>query len=77
MQLLKVSEVAEILRLGESTVYDLVSKGKIAGFRIGLANGGIRIAQEDLDRYLASSRIEQKGETPRKASRPRLRHIKT
>lgn len=76
MKLLTVSEVAEILRLGESTVYELVSKGKIAGFRIGPASGGIRIAQDDLDAYLTSSRIDHKGETPRKVSRPRLKHIK-
>jgi len=78
MTLLTVSEVAKLLRLGESTVYELIAKGKIGAFRIGPANGGIRISQDDLDAYLASSRVEaeDEGTTPRPVSRPRLKHIK-
>ena len=76
MNLLTVPEVAAVLRLGESTVYELVSKGKIPRFEIGPKNGGIRIDQDDLNAYLASCRKEKKDETPQKVSRPRLKHIK-
>ncbi len=76
MKLLTVSEVADILRLGESTVYQLLSKGEIAGFRIGPTHGGIRVSQNDLDLYLNSCRMDKKGEKPQTVSRPRLKHIK-
>ncbi len=76
MTLLTIKEVAKILRLAESTVYQMVSKGKITGFRIGPTHGGIRVSQSDLDLYLASCKMEEKDEKPPKVSRPRLKHIK-
>ncbi|PQO47352.1 helix-turn-helix domain-containing protein [Blastopirellula marina] len=74
--LLTIKQVAERLNCAESTVYALVSTGKISGFRIGANNGGIRISEEDLQLYLDSCRIgETAKEEPRKAP-PRLKHLK-
>lgn len=33
--LITIKEVAEYLRIKEKTVYDLVAKGKIPGFKVG------------------------------------------
>ena len=75
MKLMTVAEVAELLRLGESTVYALLDQGKIAGFRIGPRSGGIRISEDDVWRYLESCRVGPKEQTPKAPSR-RLKHIK-
>ncbi len=71
----KVSQVAERLSVSESIVYALIDAGRLACHRIGVGRGTIRVSTEDLDAYLASCRVE-KGEEPRPAPRPRLKHIK-
>lgn len=76
MKIYTVSEAAKILRLGESSVYELVSQEKIGHFEVGPKGGGIRISQSDIDDYLASCRKEKKGGTPKKVSTPRLKHLK-
>ena len=70
----KVSQVAEKLNVSESIVYALIDAGRLACHRIGVGRGTIRVSTEDLNAYLASCR-EEKGEEPRPAPRPRLRHI--
>lgn len=75
MNLLTVDAVAERLSCARSTVYELISSGKLVGFRIGPRNGGIRIAEEDLLAYLETCRVGVKQE-PRRAPTPRLKHIK-
>lgn len=47
--MLKVSEVAEALRLSEYTVRDYLKQGKIKGIKIG---GGWRVTLEALDQYI-------------------------
>ena len=59
MRLLLVSEVAEMLRCAESTVYALIDQGKLAGFRIGPHRGGIRISEDDVQAYLDGARVNQ------------------
>jgi excisionase family DNA binding protein len=71
----KVNQVAEKLNVSESIVYALIDAGRLACHRIGVGRGTIRVSTEDLDAYLASCRVE-KGEEPRPAPRPRLKHIK-
>ena len=61
--LLTVREVARILRVSPSLVYQLVETRKLASHRVGNRNGAIRIAPADLDDYLACCR-------PRKGGRP-------
>ena len=73
--LLTVREVAEVLRVSPSLVYQLVEANKLACHRIGSRNGAIRISPADLDEYLAQCRNERQDETP-KPARPRLKHLK-
>lgn len=58
MKLLKIYEAATRLSVSSRFVYRLVDEGKIASYRIGSA---VRISEEDLDIYLASRRLESKG----------------
>jgi excisionase family DNA binding protein len=51
---LSLREVAERLGVHEKTVSRLIQEGKIAAYRVG---GQIRIAVEDLDRYLSGARV--------------------
>lgn len=56
MRLLKVPETASLLRLSISAVYALVDQGKLAAYRVGPRQGGVRISEEDVAAYLASCR---------------------
>ena len=73
--LLTVREVADMLRVSPSLIYQLVEAGKLASHRIGKRNGAIRISTTDLDDYLARCRNERQEQTSR-PSRPRLKHLK-
>jgi excisionase family DNA binding protein len=73
--LLTVREVAEILRVSPSLIYQLVEAKKLACHRIGSPNGAIRISAADVDDYLAQCRSERQDQTP-KPPRPRLKHLK-
>lgn len=66
--LLKVQEVAEKLRCSESFVYDAVREGRLVPTRLGKGQGLIRIAEENLNAFLASAR-------ERKDEPVKLRHI--
>jgi excisionase family DNA binding protein len=58
--LMTVSEVAEYLRVTPPTVYRLLRKNKLPGFRIG---SDYRINRETLERWLAEQ--ELRPETPK------------
>jgi len=73
--LLTVREVAEILRVSPSLVYQLVEARKLACHRIGNRQGAIRISASDVDDYLAQCRHDRQDEVP-KPPRPRLKHLK-
>lgn len=47
---LTVSEVANLLRVSNMTVYRLISAGQLPAGRVGKS---YRIREEDIDRYLA------------------------
>jgi excisionase family DNA binding protein len=49
-QLLTADEVAELLRLPTSTVYDLARTGRLPHLRIGRA---LRFSRQDLEAHLA------------------------
>lgn len=53
MQLLKVNEVADILRIRKETVYALIKDGELASIRI---DRSIRIDSRDLDDFIKSHR---------------------
>ena len=48
-------EVAEILHVSKSTIYDLIRKGEIHSYKIGRK---VRFTQDDVDAYIARSRHE-------------------
>jgi excisionase family DNA binding protein len=69
MKLLTVEQVAKMLQLSRSKVYDL--KDKIGHYKVG---GAVRFAEEDVLRFLDGCRVD--GKAARKAApRPRLKHL--
>ena len=52
---LSTQEVADILRVSKSMVYDLIRKGEIHSFKIGRK---VRFTQDDVDAYIGRSRHE-------------------
>jgi excisionase family DNA binding protein len=75
---LTVHEVADRLRVSQSSVYLLVESGRLAHHRIGARRGAIRISEDDLTAYLAESRQDQRRESAAAPliSPPKLKHIK-
>lgn len=53
--LLTVKQVAKMLQLSAKSIYALVSRGDLPAYRIG---GAVRVAQADMDAYLATCRSE-------------------
>jgi excisionase family DNA binding protein len=69
MQLLTVEQVAGMLQLSTSKVYQL--KEKIGHYKVG---GSVRFSEEDVYAYLGTCKVN--GEKARKpAPRPRLKHL--
>jgi len=54
-QSLSTQEVAEILHVSRSTVYDLIRRGEIHSYKVGRK---VRFTQDDVDAYIARSRHE-------------------
>ncbi len=54
---LTVRQAARQLNVDDRTIYSLCSSGAIAHHRIGNGRGTIRIAPDDLNRFLDSSRV--------------------
>ena len=52
---LSTEEVAKILHVSKSTIYDLIKKGEIHSYKIGRK---VRFTQDDVDAYIARSRHE-------------------
>lgn len=53
---LSTLEVAEILHVSKSTIYELIRRGDINSYKIGRK---VRFTQDDVDAYIARSRHEQ------------------
>lgn len=73
--MLKVSDVASLLNLSASKVYELIDEGKLAHHRIG---GAIRVTEEQLAEFLEETKRERRGSKPRSAPPrpPPLRHVR-
>lgn len=52
---LSTQEVAEMLHVSKSTIYELIRKGEINSYKIGRK---VRFTQEDVDAYISRSRHE-------------------
>lgn len=72
MTLYTVRDVAELLKLSERKVYDIVSSGKLSAYKIG---GSIRVSEEDLLAYLEDSRLVTRRTRRRPRRRQALKHI--
>ena len=53
---LSTQEVAQILHVSKSTIYELIRRGEISSYKIGRK---VRFTQDDVDAYIARSRHEQ------------------
>ena len=78
---LSTQEVADILHVSKSTIYDMIRRGEIHSYKIGRK---VRFTQDDVDTYIARSRHEHSTRpvknidthstllTPRKEDQPEL-----
>lgn len=57
---LSTQQVADILHVSKSTIYDLIKKGEITSYKVGRK---VRFTQEDVDDYIAKSRNLQAAST--------------
>ncbi len=55
--IITIKEVAEYLKIKEKTVYDLVAKGKIPGFKVG---GAWRFDKADIGTWIEKQKQGQK-----------------
>lgn len=68
MKLLTVQEVADTIKVSESTVRRLIRRGQIAAFKVG-DRGQLRVKEHDLERYVESQRVKvENTEIPQKES---------
>lgn len=51
-EFLKVPEVAELLRLSNQTVYQLINDGRLPALKAGRKNRGVRIAKSALVEWM-------------------------
>ena len=58
---LSTQEVAKILHVSKSTIYELIRKGEITSYKIGRK---VRFTQEDVDAYIGRSRHSQRVASP-------------
>ncbi|MBR5508843.1 MAG: helix-turn-helix transcriptional regulator [Lachnospiraceae bacterium] len=58
---LSTQEVANILHVSKSTIYELIRKGEITSYKIGRK---VRFTQEDVDAYIGRSRHSQRVTSP-------------
>jgi len=56
--MLDIEEVAEKLRISESTIRGLVRSGKLRAYRIGGKRGQLRFKDEDLTAYIDSTLVQ-------------------
>jgi excisionase family DNA binding protein len=74
-RLLSPGEVADVLNVSRSLVYQLIESGKLACHRIGTGRGAIRVSEHDLADFLIetrSVRVEEAQRPPRR----KLKHLK-
>ena len=71
---LTVKDAAEQLNVSANTIYALVSNGRLTCNRIGLGRGAIRIAPQDLEAFVQSSKIVQPMEPTQRPCR--MKHIR-
>jgi len=61
MNLLTLHEVADVMKVSESTVRRIIREGRLKAYKIG-KRGQIRVKKEELERYI-EDQIVQSGDT--------------
>jgi excisionase family DNA binding protein len=61
--MLTVTEVAARLKVSRSTIYNAIEAGILPHYRIGLSRGAIRISEEQLAKFLESTKVEEGAST--------------
>ena len=77
--LLTIREVAGLLRVSEKTVRNLINRGHLPHYRIGVGRGAIRVSEEALADHLAQSEAATQSAPKTRKNRPAktaLKHIK-
>jgi excisionase family DNA binding protein len=62
--MLTVKQVAALLNISATCVYQLVATGRLPNHRIGVGRGAIRIDDSDLLAYLDRSRVDEADHQP-------------
>lgn len=79
--MLTVKEVAELLGVSPTCVYQLVSQKRLSCHRVGVGRGTIRITNSDLAAFLENCRREHSSAPEpvrhRRTLRERLCHLRT
>ena len=75
-RLMTVSEVAEALRVGRSTVYQMIDKKVLPIHRVGTGRGTIRVSAGDLEGYLRGCRSAPEAKKPRRTPTTKLKHLR-
>jgi excisionase family DNA binding protein len=75
-RLFSPDEVASVLNVSRSLVYQLIDSGKLVPHRIGNGRGAIRVSEDDLANFLATCRREKdEGATKPPQMRQKLKHL--
>lgn len=59
MKLLTLSEVADIMKVSESTIRRLIKGGILTAYKVG-ERGQLRVKEEDLEKYLKDQIVRVK-----------------
>ena len=70
-----VEEVAVKLRCSASNVYSLIERGDLTYVSVGTSRG-YRITEDDLQAFI-ESRKQHGAVKPQRATRPRLKHLRS
>jgi excisionase family DNA binding protein len=76
--LLTTQEVADTLRVGRTTVYELYGARELRGPRVGLKKDAIRITKESVNDYISRNTPQEPEPAPatrRRRSRPATRNV--
>ena len=68
---LSTQEVADILHVSKSTIYDLIRRGEINSYKIGRK---VRFTQDDVDSYIARFRLPEGNQPLHREQLPGYRH---
>lgn len=74
--MLRLREVAERLNCSLSNVYALIEQGRLATVSVGAGGKGYRVAEAELQRFLAERRRHLGKETPTSPKNKTLRPFK-